>query len=74
MVPMPDGESVPDPNSVPATDAEGNPKPTDLGPGKISGDFNTQSADGAGSIQMLQNAVIQAYGTKLGSRQLPTDD
>jgi len=74
MVPQPNGTSAPDPNAVPATDAEGKPKPTDLGPGKIQGDFDTQAADGAGSIQMLQAAVVQAYGTKLGSRQLPTDD
>jgi hypothetical protein len=74
MVPQPDGTSAPDPNQVPETDAEGKPKPTDLGPGKIQGDFDTQAVDGAGSIQMLQAAVVQAYGTKLGSRQLPTDD
>lgn len=74
MVPQPDGTSAPDPNQVPATDAEGKPKPTDLGPGKIQGDFDTQAVDGAGSVQMLQAAVVQAYGTKLGSRQLPTDD
>lgn len=74
MIPQPDGTSAPDPNAVPETDAEGKPKPTDLGPGKIQGDFNTQAADGAGSMQMLQAAVVQAYGTKLGSRQLPTDD
>jgi hypothetical protein len=75
MVPLPDGTSEPDPNAIPETDSEGNPKPTKLGPGPMSaGDFNAQNIDGAGSMQMMQDAVVQAYGTRLGSRQLPTDD
>jgi hypothetical protein len=75
LVPQPDGTSEPNPNAIPETDAEGNPKPTKAGPGPMTmGDINTQQADGAGSMQALQDAVVQAYGTKLGSRQLPTDD
>jgi hypothetical protein len=76
MVPQPDGSSVPDPTIVPPTDAEGNPKPSpSTGPGPLNAkDLNLQSLDGAGSINALREAVVNAYGTKLGSRQLPTDD
>lgn len=74
MVPTPDG-SEPNPNEVPQTDAEGNPKPTNAGPGAMSmNGVNVQQLDGAGSMQVLQQKVVEAYGTKLGSRQLPTDD
>jgi hypothetical protein len=73
LLPTEDG-SVADPNAVPATDAEGNPKPTDNGPDKIDQTPNLQALDGAGSMNALREMVNNAYGTKLGSRQLPTDD
>lgn len=73
LLPGPDG-SEPDPNAVPETDAEGNPKPTNNGPGTIDQAPNLQAMDGAGSMIALQGMVNAAYGTKLGSRQLPTDD
>jgi hypothetical protein len=73
LLPTEDG-SVADPNAVPATDAEGNPKPTNNGPDKIDQTPNLQALDGAGSMNALREMVNNAYGTKLGSRQLPTDD
>lgn len=76
MVPQPDGSSVPDPSIVPPTDAEGKPKATPAkGPGPLSSkDLNLQQLDGIASMNALREAVVNAYGTKLGSRQLPTDD
>lgn len=70
MIPQPDGESVPQETTE---DANGNPIPPSGGPGNI-GDINVQGMDGAASMQALQKLVVDAYGTKLGSRQLPTDD
>lgn len=72
LLPAEDG-SQPDPNAVPETDAEGNPKPTNNGPGNIDTSPNLQAMDGAGSMEALRSMVNAAYGTKLGSRQLPTD-
>jgi len=70
MVPQPDGTSeVVDPGK----DAEGNPKPPSGGPGTIN-KIDLDKLDGAGSMNALREAVVTAYGTKLGSRQLPTDD
>lgn len=73
LIPGPDG-SEPDPNAQPALDMNGNPKPTDRGPGSIDTGPNLQALDGMGSMNALREMVNQAYGTKLGSRQLPTDD
>ena len=72
LLPTDEG-SQPNPNQVPPTDSEGNPKPTTGGPGTVSIADVTQM-DGAGSMQVMRDAVAKAYGTKLGSRQLPTDD
>lgn len=73
LMPGPDG-SEPDPTAQPALDMNGNPKPTDRGPGSIDTGPNLQAMDGAGSMNALREMVNAAYGTKLGSRQLPTDD
>lgn len=73
LLPTEDG-SVADPNAVPESDSEGNPKPTNNGPGAIDQSPNLQAMDGAGSMTALREMVNNAYGTKLGSRQLPTDD
>ena len=70
MVPMPDGTSEPVP---PGEDALGNPVPPSGGPGTVN-KIDLQELDGAGSVNALREAVVSAYGTKLGSRQLPTDD
>jgi hypothetical protein len=70
MVPMPDGTSEPVP---PTEDALGNPVPPSGGPGTIN-KIDLQELDGAGSMNALRETVVNAYGTKLGSRQLPTDD
>lgn len=70
MVPQPDGTSEPVP---PGEDALGNPVPPSGGPGTVN-KIDLQELDGAGSINALREAVVNAYGTKLGSRQLPTDD
>lgn len=72
LLPGPDGSEA-NPNAVPETDAEGNPKPTNNGPGPINSEPNLQAMDGAGSMEALRTMVNDAYGTKLGSRQLPTD-
>lgn len=70
MVPQPDGTSMP---IEPEQDAEGNPKAPSGGPGTIN-KIDLQNLDGAGSMDALREAVVTAYGTKLGTRQLPTDD
>ena len=49
------------------------PVPPSGGPGTVT-KIDMQALDGAGSIDALREAVVNAYGTKLGSRQLPTDD
>jgi Phage portal protein, SPP1 Gp6-like len=76
MVPQPDGSAIPDPSIVPPTDAEGKPKPSPAtGPGPMNAkDLDLQQLDGVASMNALREAVVTAYGTKLGSRQLPTDD
>jgi hypothetical protein len=76
MVPQPDGSAIPDPSIVPPTDAEGKPKPSPAtGPGPMNAkDLDLQQLDGVASMNALREAVVNAYGTKLGSRQLPTDD
>lgn len=70
MVPQPDGTSE---LVEPEKDAEGNIKPPSGGPGTIN-KINLDELDGAGSMNALREAVVNAYGTKLGARQLPTDD
>lgn len=70
MVPQPDGTSE---LVEPEKDAEGNMKPPSGGPGTIN-KINLDELDGAGSMNALREAVVNAYGTKLGARQLPTDD
>jgi hypothetical protein len=70
MVPQPDGTSEPVP---PQQNAEGNPVPPSGGPGTIN-KIDLQELDGVGSMDALRETVVRAYGTKLGSRQLPTDD
>lgn len=70
MVPQPDGTSE---MVEPEQDAEGNTKSPSGGPGTIN-KIDLQDLDGAGSMNALREAVVNAYGTKLGSRQLPTDD
>lgn len=73
LMPGPDG-SEPDPTAQPSLDMNGNPKPTNRGPGSIDTSPNLQALDGVGSTNALREMVNAAYGTKLGSRQLPTDD
>jgi hypothetical protein len=70
MVPQPDGTSEP---VAPGEDALGNPVPPSGGPGTIN-KIDLQDLDGAGSMDALRETVVNAYGTKLGTRQLPTDD
>lgn len=73
LLPQPDGSLAP---AEPVqTDAEGKPLPTTGGgPSPVSLDQDVRALDGAGSLQAMQDLVAQAYGTKLGTRQLPTDD
>lgn len=73
LLPQPDGSLAP---AEPVqTDAEGKPLPTvGGGPSPVSLDQDVRALDGAGSLQAMQDLVAQAYGTKLGTRQLPTDD
>lgn len=73
LLPQPDGSLAP-PEPV-QTDAEGKPiESPGGGPNPVSVDQDVRALDGAGSVQVMQNLVTQAYGTKLGTRQLPTDD
>jgi hypothetical protein len=73
LMPGEDG-SEPNPNANPQLDMNGNPKPTEGGPDNVDNTPNLQAMDGAGSMEALREMVNTAYGTKLGSRQLPTDD
>jgi hypothetical protein len=70
MTPQPDGTSEP---AETGEDALGNPVPPSGGPGTIN-KIDLQELDGVGSMDALREAVVNAYGTKLGTRQLPTDD
>lgn len=73
LLPQPDGSLAP-PEPV-QTDAEGKPVETPGGgPNSVSLDQDVRALDGAGSVQAMQTLVAQAYGTKLGTRQIPTDD
>jgi hypothetical protein len=73
LLPQPDGSLAP-PEPV-QTDAEGKPVETPGGgPNAVSLDQDVRALDGAGSVQAMQTLVAQAYGTKLGTRQIPTDD
>lgn len=72
LLPQPDGTMVPPP--PPGTDAEGNPLPTSGGPNSVSLTGDVRQLDGIGAQQAMQDIVAQAYGTKLGTRQIPTDD
>lgn len=72
LLPQPDGTMVPPP--PPGTDAEGNPLPTTGGPNSVSLTGDVRQLDGIGAQQAMQDIVAQAYGTKLGTRQIPTDD
>lgn len=73
LLPQPDGSLAP-PEPV-QTDAEGKPVATQGGgPNPVSFSQDVRQLDGMGSVQAMQDLVAQAYGTKLGTRQLPTDD
>lgn len=72
LLPQPDGTMLPPP--PPGTDAEGNPVATTGGPNSVSMSKDVRVLDGMGSMQAMQDLVSQAYGTKLGTRQIPTDD
>lgn len=73
LLPQSDGTMVPAQDQ--GKDADGNPIPPSGGPAPVSlKGVDVQELDGAGSVQAMQNLVTQAYGTKLGSRQIPTDD
>lgn len=73
LLPQSDGTMVPAQDQ--GKDADGNPIPPNGGPSPVSlKGVDVQELDGSGSVQAMQNLVTQAYGTKLGSRQIPTDD
>lgn len=73
LLPQPDGSLAP-PAPV-QTDAEGKPLPTQGGgPGSVSLSQDVRELDGMGAMKAMQSLVSQAYGTKLGVRQIPTDD
>lgn len=73
LLPQPDGSLLP-PEPI-QTDAEGKPVDTQGGgPSSVSLSQDVRQLDGVGSMQVMQDLVTQAYGTKLGTRQIPTDD
>lgn len=72
LLPQPDGTMLPPP--PPGTDAEGNPVTPSGGPNSVSLSGDVRALDGIGAQQAMQDIVAQAYGTKLGTRQIPTDD
>lgn len=73
LLPQPDGTLAP-PAPV-QTDAEGKPLPTQGGgPSSVSLSQDVRELDGMGAMKAMQSLVSQAYGTKLGVRQIPTDD
>jgi len=73
LLPQPDGSLAP-PAPV-QTDAEGKPLPTQGGgPRAVNLSEDVRELDGMGAMKAMQSLVSQAYGTKLGVRQIPTDD
>ncbi|WPH58282.1 portal protein [Streptomyces phage LuckySocke] len=73
LLPQPDGSLAP-PAPV-QTDAEGKPLPTQGGgPRAVNLSEDVRELDGIGAMKAMQSLVSQAYGTKLGVRQIPTDD
>ncbi len=71
LLPQPDG-SLEAP--APQTDGEGNPVQPNGGPRSVSLSEDVRELDGMGAMKAMQSLVSQAYGTKLGVRQIPTDD
>ena len=71
LLPQPDGTLVP---PAPQSDGEGNPITPNGGPNSVSLNDDVRELDGIGAMKAMQSLVSQAYGTKLGVRQIPTDD
>ena len=71
LLPQPDGTLVP---PAPQSDGEGNPIQPNGGPNSVSLSQDVRELDGVGAMKAMQSLVSQAYGTKLGVRQIPTDD
>lgn len=71
LLPQPDG-SLEAP--APQSDGEGNPITPNGGPRAVSLSEDVRELDGMGAMKAMQSLVSQAYGTKLGVRQIPTDD
>lgn len=71
LLPQPDGTLVP---PAPQSDGEGNPIQPNGGPNSVSLSEDVRELDGMGAMKAMQSLVSQAYGTKLGVRQIPTDD
>lgn len=71
LLPQPDGTLVP---PAPQSDGEGNPITPNGGPNSVSLNDDVRELDGVGAMKAMQSLVSQAYGTKLGVRQIPTDD
>lgn len=71
LLPQPDGTMVP---PSPQSDGEGNPIQPNGGPSSVSLSQDVRELDGVGAMKAMQSLVSQAYGTKLGVRQIPTDD
>lgn len=71
LLPQPDG-SLEAP--APQSDGEGNPVTPNGGPRSVNLSEDVRELDGMGAMKAMQSLVSQAYGTKLGVRQIPTDD
>lgn len=71
LLPQPDGSLQP---PAPQTDGEGNPVQPNGGPRAVNLSEDVRELDGMGAMKAMQSLVSQAYGTKLGVRQIPTDD
>lgn len=71
LLPQPDGSFV---EPTPQSDAEGNPISPNGGPRAVNLSEDVRELDGMGAMKAMQSLVSQAYGTKLGVRQIPTDD
>lgn len=71
LLPQPDGSFV---EPTPQSDAEGNPISPNGGPRAVNLSEDVRELDGVGAMKAMQSLVSQAYGTKLGVRQIPTDD
>lgn len=71
LLPQPDG-SLEAP--APQSDGEGNPITPNGGPRAVNLSEDVRELDGMGAMKAMQSLVSQAYGTKLGVRQIPTDD